>query len=181
MKIDLHTPHHPHDAFAMFAVHQFGVMDSRKSKEIRAATFKKFEIAGMVDHAGKIGVGIIDARFQPVTIRGNCAGYAGKEFSFLFTMIAHHAFLLTSRLTGNRRVQVTAMTSLAALIKQTILGVVLSGAAMSGATAADFQPRRGINLDQWVTWPGESQWAIRPRFCPSLNGARPWMQRDLPH
>lgn len=31
-------------------------------------------------------------------------------------------------------------------------------AALSPAQAATFDPGRGINLDQWVTWPDESQW-----------------------
>jgi len=58
------------------------------------------------------------------------------------------------------------MASLAALIKQTMWGMALSGALLSCAAAAEFQPRRGINLDQWVTWPPESQWGDPQALLP---------------
>lgn len=51
------------------------------------------------------------------------------------------------------------MTSLAKVFKQAAFGALLLGATISNVAASEFQPRRGINLDQWVTWPAETQWA----------------------
>lgn len=36
----------------------------------------------------------------------------------------------------------------------------------SQADAATFQPGRGLNLDQWVTWPDESRWGEREAMLP---------------
>lgn len=43
------------------------------------------------------------------------------------------------------------------LFKNAALAALLC-AALSPAQAATFEPGRGINLDQWVTWPNESEW-----------------------
>jgi len=58
------------------------------------------------------------------------------------------------------------MASLARVIKQAAFGALLFGATISNLSAAEFQPRRGINLDQWVTWPAESQWADPAAMIP---------------
>ncbi|MGE3364432.1 MAG: glycoside hydrolase family 5 protein [Rhizobiaceae bacterium] len=51
-------------------------------------------------------------------------------------------------------------------MKLAACGALLWSATISNAAAADFQPRRGINLDQWVTWPAESQWADPAAMLP---------------
>ena len=58
------------------------------------------------------------------------------------------------------------MASLGTRIKFAVLGTALLGALATSAIAADFQPRRGINLDQWVTWPAEAQWADPAAMLP---------------
>ena len=63
-EVDLHAPHHPDDALAMLAVGELGVVDAGQAQEIRAAALEEFEIAGMIDDAGEIGVGIVDARHR---------------------------------------------------------------------------------------------------------------------
>ena len=79
-EVDLHAPHDPDDLLAMAAAGQFGVMDAGQPQEIRAAALEEFEIARVVDDAGEIGVGIIDARHQPVAERRQGARQAGRQW-----------------------------------------------------------------------------------------------------
>lgn len=50
------------------------------------------------------------------------------------------------------------MTSFLLHIKHAALALALAAATMSVATAAEFQARRGLNLDLWTTWPAEEKW-----------------------
>lgn len=45
----------------------------------------------------------------------------------------------------------------AAAIKKALFALALA-AIPNGASAAEFEPRRGLNLDIWITWPDESRW-----------------------
>jgi hypothetical protein len=50
------------------------------------------------------------------------------------------------------------MAPLTATIKNVLAILLLAGAFASPATAATFTMKRGINLDNWITWPSENQW-----------------------
>ncbi len=57
-----------------------------------------------------------------------------------------------------------------ALVRLLIVLAVMASAF--AAQAGEFRVGRGINFDQWVTWPQRPDWA-RPRSFPSPNGAAP--------
>src|SRR5262249_8159507 len=63
-EVELHAPHHPDDAFAVLAFGELGVVDAGKAQVVGAAALEEFEIAGVVDDAGEVGVGEIDARLD---------------------------------------------------------------------------------------------------------------------
>ncbi len=50
------------------------------------------------------------------------------------------------------------MALLAATIRDVLLTLALLAFFGASASAADFSMKRGINLDIWVTWPGEERW-----------------------
>lgn len=50
------------------------------------------------------------------------------------------------------------MTFTRALFKRCMQAAILSLSIMAPALAADFQIKRGLNLDIWVVWPMEDQW-----------------------
>ena len=50
--------------------------------------------------------------------------------------------------------------------KMCVVGALLAVALAAHANAAVFEPRRGLNLDQWVTWPDESRWGEREAMLP---------------
>ena len=50
------------------------------------------------------------------------------------------------------------MTPMMAWIKTIFFSTALVVATATAAQAATFTMKRGINLDQWVTWPDESRW-----------------------
>ncbi|MCO5071007.1 MAG: glycoside hydrolase family 5 protein [Rhizobiaceae bacterium] len=50
------------------------------------------------------------------------------------------------------------MTLMAASIKKTLLALAFGLACLTAADAATFSVKRGINLDNWVTWPSEDKW-----------------------
>lgn len=64
---------------------------------------------------------------------------------------------------------VNRMTSLPVMIKRA-LGAMATVAALTalatGTLAADFQLRRGLNMDIWTTWPSEQQWRDREVLLP---------------
>ena len=58
------------------------------------------------------------------------------------------------------------MALLGAMIK-TLLAALLALAALAlPAEAATFAMQRGLNLDQWVTWPAEDKWGDRQAILP---------------
>lgn len=58
------------------------------------------------------------------------------------------------------------MALLGTMIK-TLLAVLLAFAALTlPAGAATFSMKRGLNLDQWVTWPAEDKWGERLAILP---------------
>ena len=62
----------------MLAVHQLGVVDAGQPQEIGAAALEEFEVACMVDDAGKVGVCEVDAGAQPMAERRQFAGQRGS-------------------------------------------------------------------------------------------------------
>lgn len=50
------------------------------------------------------------------------------------------------------------MARLRRMFKNAAFAALLAAAATAPARAATFEPGRGINMDQWVTWPDESRW-----------------------
>lgn len=57
------------------------------------------------------------------------------------------------------------MAPLLAMIK-TLMAAAALLAALTAAQAATFSARRGLNLDQWVTWPGADRWADAKAMLP---------------
>ncbi|TIT62079.1 MAG: glycosyl hydrolase, partial [Mesorhizobium sp.] len=58
------------------------------------------------------------------------------------------------------------MALLTTMIK-TLMAVVLALAASTlSAETATFSMKRGLNLDQWVTWPGEDRWGDAKAILP---------------
>ncbi|RUY36811.1 glycosyl hydrolase, partial [Mesorhizobium sp. M7A.F.Ca.CA.001.13.2.1] len=58
------------------------------------------------------------------------------------------------------------MALLTAMIKSLTAALfVLVALALPGQTAT-FSMKRGLNLDQWVTWPGEDQWGDAKAILP---------------
>ncbi|TIV73570.1 MAG: glycosyl hydrolase, partial [Mesorhizobium sp.] len=52
------------------------------------------------------------------------------------------------------------MALLGMMIKS-LMAALLALAALAPAGAATFSMKRGLNLDQWVTWPTEDKWSDR--------------------
>jgi hypothetical protein len=50
------------------------------------------------------------------------------------------------------------MALLTAMIKTLMSALLVMAASALPGQAASFSMKRGLNLDQWVTWPGEDQW-----------------------
>ena len=125
-EVDLHAPHDPGDALAMFSVRKFGMMNAGHAQEMGASPLQEFEVAGMVDDAGEIGVRVVDARRQPMAGGGQHAGQTGGEGS-LFAAIGHRAFLppvgLTLSCVANRMALMTGMFKVCPLAR---LGPVLA-------------------------------------------------------
>ena len=69
------------------------VINELVAENRQRAALQELQIAGMVDDAGKVGVGIIDARHQPVAEIRQRARKAGAQLCRRFTMIVHRASL----------------------------------------------------------------------------------------
>ena len=50
------------------------------------------------------------------------------------------------------------MASIATAFKQGLAALSLAGLLAAPAAAAEFSVRRGLNMDQWVTWPNATTW-----------------------
>ena len=71
---------------------ELGVVDAGEPQIVGAPALEEFEIARVVDDAGEIGVGVVDARHQPVPERQSARRKA-RPRATEFTMIVHCAFL----------------------------------------------------------------------------------------
>ncbi|WP_254022890.1 glycoside hydrolase family 5 protein [Mesorhizobium ventifaucium] len=58
------------------------------------------------------------------------------------------------------------MALLTAMIKTSIAALVVLAALVLPGQAASFSMKRGLNLDQWTTWPGEDKWGDRRAILP---------------
>lgn len=99
----------------------------------------------------------------------------GREFAsnageqpFAFTMIAHSTSLLQPHLTGNAAPTEgrDRMALLGATIKNSLVALLLVMALAMPSTAATFSMKRGINLDNWATWPSEDKWGDANAILP---------------
>ena len=175
-KVDLHAPHYPDDPLAMLAVEKLGVVDAGEAQVVGAAALQEFEIAGMVDDAGKIGVGEIDAHHEAVTERGERAGQPGRK-PILFTILSHRAFLLPAELTVICRPPFP-MSSMLRSIKNCLWALALVFAASAGGRRT-FSMKRGLNLDIWTTWPEEDRWNEEDALLPFPEWRKSLKESDL--
>jgi hypothetical protein len=58
------------------------------------------------------------------------------------------------------------MALLTAMIKTLMAALLMLAASALPGHAASFSMKRGLNLDQWTTWPGEDQWGNRQAILP---------------
>ncbi|SJM33380.1 Glycoside hydrolase family 5 (fragment) [Mesorhizobium delmotii] len=58
------------------------------------------------------------------------------------------------------------MALLTAMIKTLIAALLVLAALALPGQAASFSMKRGLNLDQWTTWPGEDKWGDRRAILP---------------
>jgi len=58
------------------------------------------------------------------------------------------------------------MAPLTAMIKSLMAALLVLMALVLPGQAATFTMKRGLNLDQWVTWPGEDQWGDARTILP---------------
>lgn len=58
------------------------------------------------------------------------------------------------------------MALLTAMIKSLMAALLMLAALAAPGHAATFSMKRGLNLDQWTTWPGEDQWGDAKAILP---------------
>ncbi|RWK48006.1 cellulase family glycosylhydrolase [Mesorhizobium sp.] len=58
------------------------------------------------------------------------------------------------------------MALLTAMIKTLMAALLVLAAVVLPGQAASFSMKRGLNLDQWTTWPGEDKWGDRQAILP---------------
>jgi endoglucanase len=58
------------------------------------------------------------------------------------------------------------MALLTAMIKTLVAALLVLAALVLPGQAASFSMKRGLNLDQWTTWPGEDKWGERRAILP---------------
>lgn len=58
------------------------------------------------------------------------------------------------------------MALLTAMIKTLMAALLALAALVPPGQAASFMMKRGLNLDQWTTWPGEDKWGDRRAILP---------------
>ena len=68
------------------------------------------------------------------------------------------------------------MALLTAMIKTLMAALLVLAASALPGHAASFSMKRGLNLDQWTTWPGEDKWGDRQGH-PALSGMAQVPQR----
>ena len=129
--------------------------DSRRI--VGAAALEEFEVARVIDDAGEIRVGEVDARHDAMAGWRQRAGEPGGE-PFRFTIFGHRAFLVELRPDRYRRPFQRRWHQWRRMIKNCLVALVLVLAAGLPAEAATFSMKRGLNLDIWTTWPQEDRW-----------------------
>ncbi|TIU23647.1 MAG: glycosyl hydrolase, partial [Mesorhizobium sp.] len=58
------------------------------------------------------------------------------------------------------------MALLTAMIKTLMAALLVLAALVMPAQTASFSMKRGLNLDQWTTWPGEDKWSDPQAILP---------------
>ncbi|MGX9181105.1 glycoside hydrolase family 5 protein [Mesorhizobium sp. BHbdii] len=58
------------------------------------------------------------------------------------------------------------MALLTAMIKTLMTALLMLAVLVLPGQAASFSMKRGLNLDQWTTWPGEEKWSDRQAIMP---------------
>ncbi|QKD01356.1 glycoside hydrolase family 5 protein [Mesorhizobium loti] len=71
------------------------------------------------------------------------------------------------------------MALLTAMIKGLMAAVLVLVALALPGQAATFSMKRGLNLDQWVTWPGEDQWGDAKAILPYPEWRKSLKEDDL--
>ncbi|CDX42663.1 Glycoside hydrolase family 5 [Mesorhizobium sp. ORS 3359] len=71
------------------------------------------------------------------------------------------------------------MALLGTMIKSLMAALLALGALALPAGAATFSMKRGLNLDQWVTWPTEDKWGDRQAILPYPEWRKFLEQDDL--
>ncbi|RWC08194.1 MAG: glycosyl hydrolase [Mesorhizobium sp.] len=71
------------------------------------------------------------------------------------------------------------MALLGTMIKGLMAALLALGALALPAGAATFSMKRGLNLDQWVTWPSEDKWGDRRAILPYPEWRKFLKQDDL--
>ena len=71
------------------------------------------------------------------------------------------------------------MALLGAMIKTSMAAMLMLAALALPAGAATFEIKRGLNLDQWVTWPGEDKWGDRQAILPYPEWRKFLKEEDL--
>jgi hypothetical protein len=71
------------------------------------------------------------------------------------------------------------MALLGSMIKTLMAALLALGALVLPAGAATFSLKRGLNLDQWVTWPAEDKWGDRQAILPFPEWRRFLKEDDL--
>ncbi len=71
------------------------------------------------------------------------------------------------------------MALLTAMIKTLMAALLVLAASVLPGHAASFSMKRGLNLDQWVTWPGEEQWGDAKAILPYPEWRKFLNENDL--
>jgi endoglucanase len=71
------------------------------------------------------------------------------------------------------------MALLTAMIKTLMAALLVLAALALPGHAASFSMKRGLNLDQWTTWPGEGKWSDRQAILPYPEWRRSLRDEDL--
>ena len=71
------------------------------------------------------------------------------------------------------------MALLGTMIKSLMAALLALGALALPAGAATFSMKRGLNLDQWVTWPTEDKWGDRQAILPYPEWRKLLKEDDL--
>ncbi len=147
-----------------------------QSQEVRAAALQKFQIAGMVDHTGEIGIGVVDPRRQMVNAAldptGQSVPLCVQWRRRRFIMMCHRAFpstLLAAEFSRSLKLEPSQMafhfTRLKVVWHIGLIAALLLAMALP-SLAGGFRPGRGLNMDIWVLWPAEEKWGDPSTMLP---------------